>query len=469
MDRVLKIIYNDRYLLNDRYEMLLNGVHPSVISYIQKFAGTNRDLDSIIQEIAAGNDNQDWSCFFRHANFLGYSNKYFTKETIVKIEDIVDDNAIYLLPIEIGGSLADFVRDFVITVDGTTYNYKFIDTLDPKIVEYLKVGKVKLLINMIHDPLHSVDRVYQVEQYFKDCGIDGSNIIVIGGNNFQEYYQHKPDSKIKITYGYIMVQQAGDRLNHFPYISSLGYVSDAVREADLDNTKIRPKKFLCWNRTMRAHRYWLAYLMFKYGMSKNGYFSFLVPAGAGLHNAVSALIEYTHNTNISQLFGNLIHSKLPIELDTHALNEQQKTGFTTNNNKKEFYLNSYVHITSETAFTEPFTSSPFFSEKTFHAMVNLQPFIYVGSPGALQQLKAWGIKTFHPFIDESYDNEYDPVLRFQMIEKEIKKLNDMSLEQLHEWYYSITDILIHNQNNLISFSGTNPFEIALKDIQKFYP
>lgn len=469
MDRVLKIIYNDRYLLNDRYEMLLNGVHPSVISYIQKFAGTNRDLDSIIQEIAACNDNQDWSCFFRHSNFLGYSNKYFTKETIVKIEDIIDDNSIYLLPIEIGGSLADFVRDFVITVDGTTYNYKFIDTLDPKIVEYLKVGKVKLLINLIHDPLHSVDRLYQVEQYFKNHGIDGSNIIVIGGNNFQEYYQHKPDSKIKITYGYIMVQQAGDRLTHFPYVSSLGYVSDAVREADLDKTKIRPKKFLCWNRTMRPHRYWLAYLIFKYNIIKDGYFSFLVPGGGGLNSAVLAIFNYTQDSRLAEIFGSKVHSAIPIELDTQNLSSQQKTGFPTNNNKKDFYLNSYVHITSETVFTETLTSSPFFSEKTFHAMVNLQPFIYVGSPGALTQLKAWGIKTFHPFIDESYDNEYDPVLRFQMIEKEIKKLNDMSLEQLHEWYYSITDILIHNQNNLITFSRTNPFEIALKDIQKFYP
>jgi hypothetical protein len=202
-------------------------------------------------------------------------------------------------------------------------------------------------------------------------------------------------------------------------------------------------------------------------MIRDGYFSFLVPAGTDPQSAIGALTEYTQDRRVSTIYGQIIHKKLPIELDTQALTV--KHGFATNNNKKEFYLNSYVHITSETAFTEIFTSSPFFSEKTFHAMVNLQPFVYVGSPGALKQLKDWGIKTFHPFIDESYDNEYDPVLRFQMIEKEIKKLNDMSLEQLHEWYYSITDILIHNQNNLISFSGTNPFEIALKDIQKFYP
>jgi hypothetical protein len=100
--------------------------------------------------------------------------------------------------------------------------------------------------------------------------------------------------------------------------------------------------------------------------------------------------------------------------------------------------------------------------------VNLQPFIYVGCFGALKKLKEWGVKTFHPYIDESYDNERDPVRRFGMIEHEIKKLAEKPIEEIHDWYYSITDVLIHNQQNLETFANMNPFENALKDIQKFY-
>ena len=96
MDRILKIVYDNRYLLNDKEEMVLNGVHPSVISYIQKFEGTNRDLNSIIQEVASVNETQDWSCFFRHANFLGYSNRYFTKDTIIKINGYDGSNYIII-------------------------------------------------------------------------------------------------------------------------------------------------------------------------------------------------------------------------------------------------------------------------------------------------------------------------------------------------------------------------------------
>ena len=101
-------------------------------------------------------------------------------------------------------------------------------------------------------------------------------------------------------------------------------------------------------------------------------------------------------------------------------------------------------------------------------MVNLQPFIYVGCAGALTQLKNWGIKTFHPYIDESYDYEKDDIIRFKMIENEIRKLNEKSIEEIHEWYYSITDILLHNQQQLKTFSTMNPFENAFNDIKKFY-
>ena len=98
----------------------------------------------------------------------------------------------------------------------------------------------------------------------------------------------------------------------------------------------------------------------------------------------------------------------------------------------------------------------------------MQPFIYVGFAGALKQLKVWGFKTFYPYIDESYDDERDSIIRCKMIENEIRKLNEKSIEELHQWYYSIKDILLHNQTHLKTFSIMNPFENALNDIKKFY-
>lgn len=467
MDSILKIIYSHNYLDTDnRLQYHLNGVHTKVIDYITKRYETNKDVNSIIREIQDKNPGSKWDAFFRHSNFLSYYKKYYGKANIIEIADIKDDDSIYLWPIEIGTYWGDVTATATLHIEDEYIEYSFIDTIDPVLLSHMRSGRVKILFNIIHDPLNSEHQIYSVEKYFSEHGIDPSNIIIIGGNDFQEYYKKIPEGKSKILYGYIMVQQAGDRLDSFPYTSSLGYVSDMVRESDLDINTIRPKRFLCWNRTMRPHRLLLAYIAVKYNLIENSYFSFLTNPGNGEVGVKNAIGTYAGDIEKS-LYGTKVYNLFPLDLDTHHLLPEQKTGFSSNNNKKELYANSYVHITSETAFYEDI-SSPFFSEKTFHSMVNLQPFIYVGCAGALKLLKEWGIKTFHPFIDESYDDERDPTKRLKMIENQIKKLNDMPIKDLHDWYYSITDILLHNQNTIRSFSSTNPFEHALNQIKQIY-
>ena len=463
MDSILKLIYNNKH----GNEYLLNGVHSAVISYIEKSSNKDRSVDSIRNEITSFNTTQKWSSFFRHSNFLEYFTKHFGNENIITIDEIQDDGAIYLLPIEVGSSLNDFIGQATLTVDGGTYNYTFVDTIDSKLMPMLKLGKVKLLINLIHDPLVDIEYVDALEQYFNNHGIDGANIIFVSGNDFQEYYKQYPNNKIKITYGNLLLQQAGERLYHFPYTSSLGYLSDAVNEVDLDSKIIRSKKFLCWNRTMKPHRYWLAYIALRHKLLDDNYFSFL-NHNLDINAIRNTLVKYSGNYEESVTYSKTIYNMIPYNLDTHHLTDEQKRSFPTDNNKKEYYKNSYVHITSETDLGNPISDGIFFSEKTFHPIINLQPFIYVGFAGALKQLKVWGFKTFYPYIDESYDDERDSIIRCKMIENEIRKLNEKSIEELHQWYYSIKDILLHNQTHLKTFSIMNPFENALNDIKKFY-
>ena len=69
-------------------------------------------------------------------------------------------------------------------------------------------------------------------------------------------------------------------------------------------------------------------------------------------------------------------------------------------------------------------------------------------PGALKVLRDLGFKTFHPFINEDYDNETYHVKRMDMIVDEIKRLCSMSPTEIHDWYWSMKDILEHNRNHL---------------------
>lgn len=117
---------------------------------------------------------------------------------------------------------------------------------------------------------------------------------------------------------------------------------------------------------------------------------------------------------------------------------------------KEVFENSYFTIVTETYFFEPYH---YVSEKTFKPIAHLHPFIIMGRPGILQYLKKFGFKTFHPFIDESYDLEEDNDKRFQMIYDEIVKLNELSTNELDIMMEDVKDILYHNQQQLLNMGG----------------
>jgi hypothetical protein len=186
-----------------------------------------------------------------------------------------------------------------------------------------------------------------------------------------------------------------------------------------------------------------------------GYFSFL-------YNNKDDYQDMLEKLDLPNNYVDQIKSMIPYQVDTeHLPTTELHTFFTVTNNKKDLYLDSYLHLVTETQFEQ--NASPFLSEKTWRPILNLQPFIYLGNHLALNTLIKLGFKTFSPYIDESYDLESDPKKRFSMIEQEIKKFAEMPIEKIHEWYYSIKDTLIYNQNLLYSYKNYNPIEKLLNE------
>lgn len=107
------------------------------------------------------------------------------------------------------------------------------------------------------------------------------------------------------------------------------------------------------------------------------------------------------------------------------------------------HKNSYFYICSETYVHGEYKS---LTEKIFKPIVNFQPFLFIAYPGALQMLRDIGFRTFAGFIDESYDLEQDVAKRMNMVYSEITRLCSMSKEEIHEWYWRMEEILIHNHN-----------------------
>jgi len=118
-------------------------------------------------------------------------------------------------------------------------------------------------------------------------------------------------------------------------------------------------------------------------------------------------------------------------------------------------FNSYFEVVTETTYNNT-GSGVLITEKTWKPILTFKPFIIVGNPGILRKLKEWGFKTFEPYIDESYDSEPMKFLhgedisvqkRCEIAYSNVKKLCNMTHKELHDWYWSLKDILIHNFNH----------------------
>ena len=108
-----------------------------------------------------------------------------------------------------------------------------------------------------------------------------------------------------------------------------------------------------------------------------------------------------------------------------------------------------ISILSETFFYE---ESGYLSEKIWKPIAHGHPFILIGPQNSLKFIKKeFGFKTFHPFINEAYDAIEDGNLRMEMIQKEIKRLNSYSLEELKKIVEQVIPIILHNKQKLLEY------------------
>ena len=452
-----KLVYSDWYMENGQKKPFGNCIHPIVREYIENIIKNNLEIDyyNILQY-----QSEHKAIKFDHSELINYFARNFPKN-IVSSNQINDDDFIYIYPLEIRATLGALNDENIFNLNGEEHCWYLKDIIPSDILEYAKLDKIKILINTIHDPLYDSNNIRQFELQLNEFGIDGSNIIFLGGSNFKEYYKMYPNSKVKIYNGHLFIKGYVDIMKEFPCKGDLGYMCELVEKHDLDETKIRPYKFLCNNKTMtKVQRACAAYFAEKYDLFNEGKFSFIQEISKNeLLANITAGIKNPKIEYVDKLI-----SKLPIELDTNHLEKNQKQHFGAKNNQKDWYSETYVNLVTETFFGR----NVFLSEKIFKPISNLQPFIVLGDYRMLAELRKLRFKTFEPFIDESYDEEIDPHKRMEKIEIEIVKLKNKTIKEIHNWYYSIIDILLYNQQHLYTFEKYECFETIFEQIKIDY-
>ena len=128
-----------------------------------------------------------------------------------------------------------------------------------------------------------------------------------------------------------------------------------------------------------------------------------------------------------------------------TLDTDQVKGFASANmgyGEHKLLQSGLWNIVTETVF---YHRKLHLTEKIFKPIVVRRPFILVAAPGNLAYLKSYGFKTFDRWIDESYDQEQDVRERWLAIWDNVKRISDMSLEDLHKKHIEMTSTILHNQ------------------------
>jgi hypothetical protein len=119
-----------------------------------------------------------------------------------------------------------------------------------------------------------------------------------------------------------------------------------------------------------------------------------------------------------------------------------------------FFNDSYFSLVHETIYyNNSFYSSGhiptlFLTEKTYKVIAAKHPFIIAQRPSILNALRKEGYKTFHPFIDESYDLLEDDVERLHYIRNEVLRLSKYSDDDWLLFQQNVKSIVDYNFNLL---------------------
>jgi hypothetical protein len=240
----------------------------------------------------------------------------------------------------------------------------------------------------------------------------------------------------------------------------------------LEQGERRGKAFLSFNHAPRAHRSVLVAWILEQGLLERGLVSFhgagylrdrkgeyadeqWVERTLGQIAAFSPLIERPEPT-VRKL---LELSPLSVDVDLAGTGRTAKA-LAFGANDPWPYRDSYFSAVTDTVFSDGGTSHV--TEKIIKPIANLHPFVYLGEPFALAELRSRGYQTFAPLIDEAYDEIADPLRRMQVALAEIERLARLPLEQLHEMYEALWPRLQHNYLHLLDGAPGEAERIALR-------
>lgn len=106
----------------------------------------------------------------------------------------------------------------------------------------------------------------------------------------------------------------------------------------------------------------------------------------------------------------------------------------------------------------------FFTEKTWKAILTKRPFILLGGPNSLEDLKKLGFKTFNQWIDEDYASQTTFANRADLAVTALKPFCTMSSTELQKIYFEMLPVIEHNFNHYLQNFGNLDLDYFIKNM-----
>tara|TARA_B110000503_G_scaffold71082_1_gene110443 strand:- start:5132 stop:6421 length:1290 start_codon:yes stop_codon:yes gene_type:complete len=323
------------------------------------------------------------------------------------------------------------------------------DHLTAQQLNDMQLGKAYLLLDQSHEGYHEEWLWPWFHNTCNKYNIPIQQIIYVTGNMNSQYQYTDWANKNKLL--------KDIRMHVFPYAHFELAMASMIPYSNLPTAKQQYKHkkqnikniklYDCLQKRPRNHRAWIFCKLYE---------SNLLNSGINTMNEFSynhAFMEGRYlNKDVFEKVHNLLPMYPPNDSDSSTYKSEDCGQFLIKYNE-DIMLQTWISVVSEAHFSDVDTNhTVFLSEKTFKPIACSQPFILYSNKGSLQRLRDLGYKTFHPYIDETYDtlNTFE---RIDAITNELKRLDSLTPKEKLQWLSDIKLILDYNRTHLESLAS----------------
>jgi hypothetical protein len=325
----------------------------------------------------------------------------------------------------------------------------------------IETGKTKILIDLAgegiaQEPMQLITTL--LKGWIQKYAVPINNVLITCGaapvvKNVEKYFDHcKKLNSIPFN---IQFQ------NTYEQNATNGFLLPKLEFYDVFDTtpRIKQKIFLSFNRSNRLHRLYLTSEMIRRNLLDKAFFSMDINYSlvddpdsylTYLFNSIDVFFPKNHVRTDDILRSN--KTLFPIELNLAKHPNRNPHDIIQD---VRYFNESYFSLVTETKFLRDLPEVPdtqldcyLFSEKTYKPILAKHPFILMSIPGSLAVLRQGGYKTFHPYIDESYDSIVDDEDRIEAIINEVERLSKFTDTEWLLWQENVRNIVEHNFKNL---------------------